>query len=179
MMPHDTLAFNHFLHLDTFAKLTGSCVEDLQALNPRVKRSAIPEDGKLKTINVPRSAKEKLAANRKSILDSAALGKREWEALVKASGDYTYGREQNIYRVRNGDVLGTIAHRFGVSVRNLKEWNNLRSNMIRVGQRLVIWVAPSLRVSHAPSHTSPAQSGDSPKTMAAPAGYQEASRADH
>lgn len=176
LIPHDTVALNHFIQLEIFAKLTGTCVEDLQMLNPHFKRNAVPEDGKPKLIKVPRAAKENLARNRKTILDSASSGKKTWEALVKASGDYTFGREQNVYRVRSGDVLGTIAQRFGVSVRDLREWNNLRSNMIRVGQRLVIWVAPSPKV--AVSHpTSPAS--DARVSAAQPGDHQETSSSDH
>lgn len=42
------------------------------------------------------------------------------------------------YRVRQGDYLGKIARKFRVSVKKIKAWNHLRSNMIRVGQRLRI-----------------------------------------
>jgi membrane-bound lytic murein transglycosylase D len=35
-------------------------------------------------------------------------------------------------------VLGVIAQRHGVGVMELKEWNNLRSNNIHPGQKLVI-----------------------------------------
>ncbi len=47
--------------------------------------------------------------------------------------------ERVVYRVRRGDTLSEIAQRFGVSVRDLKRWNNLSSNTIRVGQRLTIY----------------------------------------
>jgi membrane-bound lytic murein transglycosylase D len=46
------------------------------------------------------------------------------------------------YRVKSGDVLGTIARRHGVSVRELRSWNNLRGDVIRVGQRLYIHADP-------------------------------------
>lgn len=42
------------------------------------------------------------------------------------------------YRVRSGDNLSIIARRFGVSVENIKRWNNLRSNLIHPGQDLSI-----------------------------------------
>ena len=164
VIPHDTLSVNQFLHLETFAKLTGTCVEDFQSLNPHLKRNAIPEDGKFRTIKVPKSAKEALALNRKTILDSVATGKKELEAFAKASSDYTRGRDQNVYYVRNGDVLGTIAHRFGVSVRNLKEWNNLRSNLIRVGQRLIIWANSSAKANQRVFNTSSVQYPGDTKT---------------
>ncbi len=41
--------------------------------------------------------------------------------------------------VRRGDTLIEIAQEYGVSVANLKDWNNLRSNTIRVGQRLKVF----------------------------------------
>ena len=40
------------------------------------------------------------------------------------------------YRVRRGDSLSVIAHRFGTSVRQLKNLNGLSGNVIRAGQRL-------------------------------------------
>ncbi|MEP2130789.1 MAG: LysM peptidoglycan-binding domain-containing protein, partial [Algoriphagus sp.] len=42
------------------------------------------------------------------------------------------------YKVRSGDVLGSIAQRHGVTVTQIKSWNNLSSNLIRVGQTLKI-----------------------------------------
>ena len=164
ILTHDTLSINQFIHLDRFAKLTGTCIEDIQSLNPHIKRNAIPEDGKLRTIKVPKSAKEILTLNRKTILDSAAIGKKEMEALAKGTNDYTYGRDRNIYYVRNGDVLGTIAQRFGVSIKNLREWNNLSGNLIRVGQRLVIWANSSVKASQPTFSTSSVQSQKDSKT---------------
>lgn len=42
------------------------------------------------------------------------------------------------YRVRPGDSLSEIAERYHVSVRQLKSWNNLRSDRIDAGDYLVI-----------------------------------------
>lgn len=43
-----------------------------------------------------------------------------------------------IYRVKSGDTLGHIARRHGVTVRQIKARNGLKSDMIRIGQRLKI-----------------------------------------
>lgn len=42
------------------------------------------------------------------------------------------------YQVRRGDTLTSIAKRYATTVASLKEWNNLRSDAIRIGQRLTI-----------------------------------------
>jgi membrane-bound lytic murein transglycosylase D len=44
----------------------------------------------------------------------------------------------SVYQVRQGDTLGGIARRFGVSVRQLRAWNDLNGSRIYPGQRLRI-----------------------------------------
>ncbi len=44
------------------------------------------------------------------------------------------------YRVHRGDTVGGIADRYRVSVYDVRLWNHLRSNLIRVGQLLRIYV---------------------------------------
>ena len=44
-----------------------------------------------------------------------------------------------IYRVKQGDVLGRIARRYGVSVSQIKKWNGLKSDNIRAGRTLKIY----------------------------------------
>lgn len=140
-MPHDTLILKKFLHLSTFANLTGICMEDLQRLNPSIQRNAVPQTSKSYAIKIPRMAKENLIANRSSILDSASkVGKKELEVLAKNTEGSTYGRDRVIYRVKSGDVLGGIAIRYNVRVNDIRRWNNLNSNTIHVGQRLNIWL---------------------------------------
>ncbi len=47
--------------------------------------------------------------------------------------------ERVVYTVRRGDTLSEIAQRFGVSVTDIKRWNNLAGNTIQIGQRLTIY----------------------------------------
>ena len=47
------------------------------------------------------------------------------------------------YKVRQGDVLGSIASRYKVTVQQLKAWNGISGHMIRVGQTLLIYSGKS------------------------------------
>jgi len=42
----------------------------------------------------------------------------------------------NLYLVKNGETLSTIAHKHNVSPRQIRKWNNLKSNAIHAGLRL-------------------------------------------
>jgi membrane-bound lytic murein transglycosylase D len=46
--------------------------------------------------------------------------------------------ESTAYRIRRGDTLTTIARRFGVSVEELRRWNQIDSDRIVVGQSIEI-----------------------------------------
>lgn len=151
-LPHDTIRVNKFLHLGTFASLTGICTDDLLQLNPQIRHNAIPETGKTYVLKVPVLAKLELEKARTMILDSASkTNRKQVEALAKSATGNTAGRELVVYRVRPGDVLGMIAQRHRVRIDDLRKWNNLRSNMIRAGQRLNIWVLPSQKLSAKPA----------------------------
>jgi membrane-bound lytic murein transglycosylase D len=143
--PSDTLALKQFVHFETLASLTGTCLEDLQKLNPSVQRNALPDNGKVHIMKIPLHAKENLNMNRAAILDSVSrTGKKEIEALAKKiTGGSTEGREMISYKVRSGDVLGSIAMRYKVSVTDIRKWNNISSDRIHIGQRLSIWLIPS------------------------------------
>ena len=149
LLTNDTLQVKKFLHFETFANLTGTCVEDLQKLNPSVQRNVIPETGKTYTIKIPLHAKLNLEMNRLSILDSASkVGRKEIETIAPKATGNIYGRESVSYTVKSGDVIGLIAERHHVRVDDIKGWNNLHGNTIYTGQRLKIWLlAPSANAS--------------------------------
>ena len=70
------------------------------------------------------------------------------EAVVNAVADYigveyipTNGiqdEETEIYVVKPGDSLYSIANRFGITINELKAANNLTSNILSIGQQLII-----------------------------------------
>ena len=47
--------------------------------------------------------------------------------------------KKTIYKVKNGDSLSTIAYKFKVKVNNIKNDNRLKSNKIKVGDKIAIY----------------------------------------
>ena len=64
---------------------------------------------------------------------AAANGNRQ-----TAGSQSTSGAANGRYRVRRGDSLGSIARKFGVSVRQLRAANSIRGHLIHPGQTLVV-----------------------------------------
>ncbi len=75
------------------------------------------------------------ADHERIIAEQEAKRKAEEEARRKAAEE---AAKTQIYTVKSGDTLGAIAIRYHVTVKQIKKWNNLRSDMIRIGQKLQI-----------------------------------------
>ena len=64
------------------------------------------------------------------------------------------GPAMNHYTVQRGDTLFVIGKAHGVSVEQLKQWNNLDSDLIEVGQVLVVGAGTPLDGRQAIVHSS-------------------------
>ncbi len=57
---------------------------------------------------------------------------------LPSNTDETQNDTNNIYIVKSGDSLYKIANMYGISVDELKQANNLTSNLLSIGQTLII-----------------------------------------
>ena len=73
--------------------------------------------------------------------------KNNWENLAEAvtkaiveyaGGKYIAPSDSNYYTVKSGDSLWSISRKLGVTVNELKDANNLSSNLLSIGQNLII-----------------------------------------
>jgi membrane-bound lytic murein transglycosylase D len=53
------------------------------------------------------------------------------------------GKTKLIYTVKDGDNIGFISEWYKVGLSDLRNWNNIYRNNIRVGQKLVVYVDPA------------------------------------
>lgn len=58
------------------------------------------------------------------------------------------------HRIRRGEILGKIASKYGVSVRKIKQWNNLRTSRIVAGKKLQIFIGDSKYALNVPKSSS-------------------------
>jgi membrane-bound lytic murein transglycosylase D len=140
---YDTIHVNNYFHMETFASQLNLCVDDLIKLNPQIIRGAIPSGVNKYPFKIPSDLKVKVDSAKHFLLDTASkVGQKELMYLARNTPGSTYGRTKQVYRVRSGDVLGSIAERYHVRLTDLRKWNNVNGSMIRVGQRLNVWVMP-------------------------------------
>lgn len=160
LVESDTVLISQFASLKVLADQLNVCEDDLQKLNPELRRGVVPETAKKYPLRIPADMADYLAANQSSILDTVGSEtiKKQFIAQSRKSSGSTYGRSKVTYRVRRGDVLGKIAERHGVGLSDVRRWNNIRGSRIYAGQRLTLYVKSSSRSAVASSR-QPVSSG--------------------
>ena len=63
---------------------------------------------------------------------------RGWVSAAYVQETNASSSNSTTYTVRSGDTLWGISRRYGVTVNQLMQWNNLSGSLILVGQRLVV-----------------------------------------
>ncbi|MGN0189383.1 MAG: LysM peptidoglycan-binding domain-containing protein [Candidatus Cryptobacteroides sp.] len=134
----DTIRVDKMLHFKQVEALVGIPQADLRNLNPQYRHDIVPGSAKeVYSLTIPFNYVNAYI----DVEDTLYTYKAEEyfnPVNIKKIQDGGDG-ERIVYKVRSGDVLGKIASRYRVSVAQIKRWNNLKSNTIRVGQRLVIY----------------------------------------
>mgnify|MGYP000889316529 FL=1 len=137
MIATDTIQVKQMISLDQVAELTETKIEILQYLNPSYKLDIIPVlNDKTYTLRLPLSKIGDFVQNETQIY---ATAKAEFEAREKPLPQFFKIDSKIRYEVKSGDYLGKIARKFRVRVRQIKQWNGLRTNDLKIGQRLAIY----------------------------------------
>ena len=169
----DTFDLRKTLHLAQLNGTVGVTRADLRNLNPQYFNDIIPADNHSYTLKLPYTwTGAFLDVDRDSLYahkaDSLLSGKVVKD--INNSAKAVAKQSRTTYKVKSGDYLGKIASRYGVTVSQLKKWNNLKSSNIKVGQTLYIYGSSSAAASSSGSSSSGAyytvRSGDSLYTIA-------------
>ncbi|WP_019670881.1 LysM peptidoglycan-binding domain-containing protein [Eudoraea adriatica] len=133
----DTVHVKQLITFDQISKLVGVSKEELIVLNPSYKLNIIPKiKDKKHFLRLPKEAIGKFVTNEAAIY---AFAEKENKSRESALPKLVTAEDRIRYKVKSGDYLGKIAERYGVGVSQIKQWNGLRSNNLRIGQRLIIY----------------------------------------
>ena len=148
----DTFKINKMLHLRQVSEMTGAPLEQLKNLNPQYRHEIIPGNEREYILRLPYNytnafleVEDSLYKHKTDVYFNPVTLKK-----IKDGGD----GERIVYRVKSGDYLGKIAEKHGVGLSDLKKWNGLTSNNIKVGQKLVIYTKGSAPASSGSSSSS-------------------------
>jgi membrane-bound lytic murein transglycosylase D len=143
----DTIHVKQMITLDQVSEYTGVEIETLQFLNPAYKLDVIPFiEGKNYTLRLPRTIIGAFVNNEEQLY---AHAKAEFDKREKPLPQFQDSDSKTRYRVQQGDYLGKIARKFGVRVSQIKQWNGLRNNNLKIGQRLTIYPRNGVPVNRA------------------------------
>lgn len=132
----DTIHIKKKIALEHVATVASIDLEELEFLNPQYKLGIIPVvKDEVYTLRLPVDIVGKFVNNEKAIY---AYAEAEFNNREKPLPELGNQGSKVYYRVRSGDFLGKIANKYGVRVSQIKRWNGLRSNNLKIGQRLTI-----------------------------------------
>ena len=117
--PFDTITVVEFMPLEQVAKAAGVDTKTIQELNLELNRWCTPPKESGYVVRIPEGSRDSFLV--------------AYDKMDKKS----FSRWQ-YHKVKDGENLGLISRRYGVSVRDIQSANHLKNTRIRRGQNLMI-----------------------------------------
>ncbi|MCK4919717.1 MAG: transglycosylase SLT domain-containing protein [Bacteroidales bacterium] len=144
---NDTIHIYEKLHLKQVSDVLNIPMERLRDLNPQYKYDYIPDD-KQYVLRIPQEYIISFIDLEDSIFNyqDSIFFNKDNHIITPTSLNYNkptlpsdkYTKLK--YRIQSGDNLGYISMWYNVRLSDLRYWNNIRSNTIRAGQNLNVYV---------------------------------------
>ncbi len=150
----DTICLKQGVRMDKISSVTGWDLDEIKTLNPIYKTNYIPKTDPPQCITGPFAEIGKIISMEEQIYgptivtpenaDSTNLiadGKSESEDGVIDETEILNPAANNkviSHTVRRGETLNKIAEKYGVTVREIMDWNNMSKTTLYAGQRLKI-----------------------------------------
>lgn len=144
----DTLMVNDYLHFNQVSEIIGIPVEQIRSLNPQYRRDIIPASKeKAYSLVLPQDEVSAYLENEAIIHDHRRAEFFPNNQIINPQSNFAShspgdikGRDKVTYTVKSGDNLGLISAWFRVRSSDLKYWNGIRKNFLKVGQKLSVYV---------------------------------------
>jgi membrane-bound lytic murein transglycosylase D len=132
------------------SKIIGMNVEDIAYLNGTYKLKQIPDNGYRHYLTLPISKVGLFLANESLIYAQSAIvieaprsevasnGSESGQTNKKVREKIVYEEVWKTHKVSRGENMAGIARKYSVTTKQIKDWNKLRSNSVKSGQKLKI-----------------------------------------
>ncbi|MGK7394353.1 MAG: transglycosylase SLT domain-containing protein [Candidatus Cyclobacteriaceae bacterium M3_2C_046] len=152
-----TIPVHGYLDLEKFSQELNLCLDDVLELNPQIVSSRLPKHTRDFALNIPADKYFYVLANYHEVLEQS-----DNEFLPDP---YNHKQVPQItHQVQAHENLQYLSLLYNVSVRNIREWNNLYLTKLNIGQQLTLFPdnETSTGLNNVTSHTTyVVQPGDS------------------
>jgi membrane-bound lytic murein transglycosylase D len=154
--PADTFMVSKWLHFEQVAKVAGIPIDELRNYNPQYLHDIIPGSERPYVLRIPyqytaafTDKETEIYAYKDTVYFNPNIIKKIAEAQSTPAS--LAGGNKVIHQVRQGETLGGLAVKYHVKTADIRDWNNIRGNMIRLGQKIVIYTkkAPEKAIASA------------------------------
>ena len=143
----DTFHVNRNLHMRQISEVLGIPLDDVRDLNPQYHKDILPGASEDVVLRLPfdytaafLDQQDTIAKYKADVLFTEKVadgrevvsGARRPTSSSSSSGSWVY------YTVKSGDNLGKIARKYHTTVKQLKSWNNMKSDFLSIGKRLKV-----------------------------------------
>ena len=139
----DTIHVNKNLHFKQIVEVCGADIEELRALNPQYIKDIIPGENETYVLTLTNDMVSKFIENEDSIYKHNAEIYFPAENIAKMLSDAKKNDDGNgnliYHKIKNGETLGGIAIKHGVTVKQIMRWNGMKNTKIRAGKKLKIY----------------------------------------
>jgi len=145
----DTIMVTKDIHLNQISEVMGIPLGELRALNPQYRSGLVPGSAKPLSLTLPMShlgdfidLNDTIRSYKSDLYLTRINRTADPSRSVYLPADVK-GKTRLVYTVKDGDNLGFISEWYRVGISDLRYWNNIYRNTIRVGQKLAVYVDPS------------------------------------
>ena len=143
----DTCSLSASISFEILSSVLDVDIEVIRELNPTYKRDIVP---------VSKFSKALICLPNKAIIDFINNEDSIYAYSKPLQEPYIETDAPIVHRVKQGEYLGRIAKIYNTTIGRIKNWNNLKSDRLKIGQKLVIYINPD----SAPKQTKAIKSSD-------------------